>query len=164
MPSDITSDEILDVGCGPSSFLESDGGHPVGLDFSSSYVRAYTRSGGLAVVGNADQIPYAPGAFRMVCSVGLFHHLTDNEVRDCLQELVNCCCSGGRIVILDGVLPTSVWRRPLAYLIRRGDRGRYMRSQQSLLALMPSVVSWRVERFDTAKTGLEAILCVATPD
>jgi len=162
LPRAAQASEVLDIGCGPTSSFATVGVFPIGLDISTSYAQAYTRAGGVAAVGRADCFPFAPASFLAVCSVGLFHHMPDQEVHTCLREMLSCTKIGGQVIILDGVLPRFKWRRPLAYLIRRGDRGGFMRSEEALRALLPAEKTWNIVRFNTAKTGLEAVLCTTT--
>jgi hypothetical protein len=63
---------------------------------------------------------------------------------------------GGCTVVFDAVLPRVAWKSPLATLLGRLDHGRWMRSQESLQALLApfgdrerkrltcSLTDWRV--------------------
>lgn len=66
---------------------------------------------------------------------------------------------GGYLVILDAALPEPAWKRPVAYALRRLDRGRFVRRQAHLISLLPSSQFWTVERFDYTVTGLELLGC-----
>jgi hypothetical protein len=51
----------------------------------------------------------------------------------------------------------TAWRRPLAWLFRRLDRGRFMRHQASLDAVIESAGAWRRERVTYSFTGMEGV-------
>jgi hypothetical protein len=73
------------------------------------------------------------------------------------SEAVRVCRPGGYCEILDAVKPVSYWRRPVAALIRRLDRGEFMRSSEELLSLLSRVGEWRSTRLTQAATGLELV-------
>ncbi len=69
----------LDVGCGGGNVLElmrNVCGEPkVGLDVSLSALRAVRRKDFLAVLGDAERLPFRPGCFGLVTSSSVLHHL-----------------------------------------------------------------------------------------
>lgn len=158
------TDMLLDVGCGPASQLFDFDLKPVGLDLSHSYLVAYTRHSAPGVVSSATALPFAPATFDSVWSTGLLHHLPDSAVRHCLDEIMRVVKPQGVVVLFDAVKPHSVWRRPPAALIRRLDRGRYMRNQEELAGLLPTRESWTIERYTYTLTGLEMLLCLRRGD
>jgi len=145
----------LDVGCGPESPLWSAGMQPFGVDIALDRARAF----GPAVVATAASLPFADGVFDSVWSFGLLHHMPDDQARTAIREMRRVTGAGGVTVILDGVLPRQAWSRPLAWLLRRLDRGRWMRQQEALQALFDSPASWRFGRFTYSHTGLEGVIC-----
>jgi SAM-dependent methyltransferase len=149
----------VDVGCGPQSWLFRVGLQPIGVDVSLSYLHEYAQRGAEAVAASAAALPLAAASCDGVWSVGLLHHLPDALAAAAVREMVRVCRPGGYVAIFDAVLPDPRWRRPLAYLIRRGDRGRFMRQEGALRALLPATTAWRCERFTYAATGLEGLLC-----
>lgn len=150
---------ILDVGCGPSSWLRKLGGHPVGLDICQPYSAAYLKGGGMAVTGSAISLPFATSSFDGVWSIGVFHHLPDAMVRQAMAEMMRVCTPGGHVVVLDAVLPQS-WCRPIASLVRRLDRGKFMRNKAALENLLLDRPCWSVSRFTYTVNGLEMLCCV----
>jgi hypothetical protein len=90
--------------------------------------------------------------------------LPDEIVRQAMSEMVRVCKQDGQVVICDGVYPTRWWTRPLPWVIRYADRGRYMRTQSELEELLPSGLNWRVERQTCAWNGLEMLLCVGVKE
>ncbi len=153
---------ILDVGCGPSSRLWPLGVHPIGLDYSLNYAWAYAAKGEPAVVGSSDALPFPKGVFDAVWSVGVFHHMPDELVHHAVREMWRVCRPGGLVVIFDAVLPEPAWRRPLAYMQRRLDRGRFMRREAHLRALLAVGQELEIERLTYTYNGLEALLAYGT--
>jgi SAM-dependent methyltransferase len=74
------SDSLLDVGCGPQSWLSRLGKQPAGVDIEPAYVDAYIRNGGKARLGSADELPYTEGSFFGLWCIGVLHHLPDETV------------------------------------------------------------------------------------
>jgi ubiquinone/menaquinone biosynthesis C-methylase UbiE len=152
-------ERILDVGCGPKSWLWRVEAHPTGLDLAYSYCKAFHGKTEPAVMGSAAILPFEAGSFEQVWSIGMLHHLPDPLARQALDEMLRVCSSNGHIIIFDAVLPGSVWQRPLAYALRRTDRGRFVRSQADFELLLPGRSQWSVERAAYSLTGLEIVIC-----
>ena len=150
---------ILDVGCGPSSWLWKVDLHPVGFDLSPAYTASFSQGGEPAVTGSSAALPFRDGSFDGVCSFGLLHHLPDDMARQTVVEMVRVCRPTGYMMIFDAVLPDPAWRRPVAYTIRRADRGKFMRRENEFKAILPPDISFAVERFTYSYNGLEALLC-----
>jgi SAM-dependent methyltransferase len=94
---------VLDLGCGTGFFLaELEQQHPgaVGLDISHDMLRVSERyvPGARLVTGDAERLPFRPGAFDAVFCKGSLHH-----TRDHVGFLANCRRALGR----DGVLVMS---------------------------------------------------------
>ena len=150
----------LDVGCGPDSRVPIPAGGLIALDVSERYISAANREGCTGCVGGATQLPFPANHFGAVWTVGLLHHLSDTDVVSALTEMVRVCDKSGQIFVFDAVLPEPRWRRLPAYLIRRADRGRFMRTQSELERLLPKSSVWRVERHTYTHNGLEMLACV----
>ncbi len=166
---------VLDVGCGPALNTPEPDGLLVGVDINESYIRRYT--GGfldqnpewvlnppsarrrLGFLASADALPFADGTFDEARSSSFFHHLSDGQANQALREISRCLKPGARMVIFEDVWPLRAWTRPLAWLIRRLDRGSHMRSESELLALLKKTCpgSWEWERFTYTYTGLECL-------
>jgi SAM-dependent methyltransferase len=145
----------LDVGGGPASWLWREGLKPIGVDLAADRAAAY----GIAVSASAAALPFAGDSFDVSWSFGLLHHLCDRDVRLTIAELRRVTRPGGHVVIFDGVLPERPFERPLASLIRRMDRGRWLRRQEALESLLDRRDAWTLERFTYTATGLEGVLC-----
>lgn len=150
---------VLDVGAGACSRLAATGLRVAAVDLSRRAVAAGATAGVPGIAATAIALPFADGAFDAVASIGLLHHLADSEARASLNEMVRVTRSGGRVAVFDAVLPEPAWRRPLAWAIRRADRGRFVRRAAALRALLPDPPRWRTTRVTYARTGLEGLWC-----
>lgn len=92
-------------------------------------------------------------------SVGLIHHVSDDIARQVIGEALRVCRPGGYAVIMDAVLPEAAWTRPMAFALRRLDRGRFMRSQEQLEDLLPERQTWTTRRVTYSINGLELLAC-----
>lgn len=152
--------KVLDVGCGPTSWLQSFDCQPFGLDLTHEYSRALARSGGVAITASADFLPFFDNIFQSVWSIGMLHHLPEQIARASINEMCRVCAWGGNVVILDAVLPNHAWGNPLAWLIRKMDRGNFMRTQTMLNSLLTQPYLWKTSRITYTYNGLEILsLC-----
>lgn len=160
-----SGDRILDVGCGPASWLWRINLDPWGLDFTPAYIKTYCASGHRGVVGAAEALPFPARCFDAVWSIGLLHHLPDEAAGQAVSEMSRVCRSNGWVVILDAVMPSSAARRPLAYLLRRLDRGGYVRAEPSLRAIIRSAGGRTIseERLTYTLYGLELLITCFQP-
>ncbi len=157
---DVSSNSrILDVGCGPASWLSPLGMQPVGLDWSHSYTRQYRAAGGTCVTASASQIPFASESFDLVLSVALLHHLAEDIARQTVSEMVRVTRPGGRVVVYDPVLPNSAILRPQAYVLGKLDRGKFIRQEAVQRSRILAPYDWNVQRITHSYIGTEGVLC-----
>ena len=154
------SARLLDLGCGPCSWLWKLGWQPVGLDLSHQYSRVFIEKGRSAVTGSCCALPFADNSFDGVWTIGVLHHLSDQEVRKTVSEMLRVCRSDGYVVVMDAVMPPSAWKKPLPYVIRKLDRGIHMRTQEQLESLLPASIPKSIKRYTYSLTGLEMLECV----
>jgi hypothetical protein len=57
------------------------------------------------------------------------------------------------------VLPDPAWRRPIAYALRRADRGGFVRREQDFVTVLPPGKRFTTERFTYSYNGLEVLIC-----
>lgn len=155
-----TASRLLDVGCGPSSWLWHENLHPIGVDLSKTYTSAFFSRGEPAVNASAECLPFPDESFDGVWSVGLFHHLPELLAKKAIGECVRVTAPGGYCVIFDNVFPEPAWFRPVAWIIRKMDRGRFIRSQAALESLLCNRDQWHCERFSYSLYGLEGLFCI----
>lgn len=147
--------KILDVGCGPQSLLWCAGLNPIGLDITPSYVKEYKKHGYDARVGNAQNLPFADSSFNGVWSLGVFHHLDEKRAKTSILEMMRVTKKGGYIAIIDAVLPVNVLTGPIAQILQKLDRGKFVRTEKENRQLLPSDSIWKTNRFTYTVFGLE---------
>lgn len=76
--------------------------------------------------------------------------------------MLRVCRRDGYVIVWDAVLPTRAVRRPIAWLIRRLDRGGTVRSRSEMRALLAEVGKWKIYEFRYTIYGLEGMFCVLT--
>lgn len=150
----------LDVGSGPASLLWNLGIRPIGVDPVHAYSKDFKSKGSEAVTASGAALPFRDDSFDRVWSFGLLHHLSNPMAEETIQEMLRVIRSGGRVVIFDGVIPNSFWRNPFVWVLRKLDRGRYMRKQAALESLLADRRRWSVKRFRYCLWGHEGVLCV----
>src|SRR5215831_15708210 len=105
-------DRLLDVGCGPGylarMLAEATGpdGSVVGIDAAPEMIEyASRRARGLANCrfqpGAAQAIPFADGAFDVVTSSLVMHHLPQEERGRAVREMLRVLRPGGTLVLAD---------------------------------------------------------------
>jgi ubiquinone/menaquinone biosynthesis C-methylase UbiE len=153
----------LDVGCGPRLNTPLPQGDIYGVDINLDYVRQYSAVGNRAgIVSSADGIPFKDNAFNESRCFGLLHHLPWEKALQTVREMIRCTKAGGRVIILDNVWPRNPYVRPLAWLSRRLDRGRWVRHEEELRRLAEEAHAgpWQSSRFTYTFIGQEAIALI----
>lgn len=134
--------KIVDIGCGPADILEH---LPevdyVGFDHSESYIdSARTRFGDRGrfinmAAGDVDLDEFAPCDLAM--SVGVLHHLDDDEVLDALQTAKAVLGAEGRFVSVDPTFAEG--QHPVGRFLASRDRGQHVRTPAETEALVTQV-------------------------
>ncbi|MBU6358480.1 MAG: methyltransferase domain-containing protein [Chloroflexi bacterium] len=156
-------ESALDVGCGPRSYLWPAHVTPVGCDISLSYMKQFCLSAGLGIVGSIGDLPFSNEKFSTTWCIGVLHHLPDKLAQSAIQEMYRVTKMGGHVVIVDSVLPKLGWHRPIAWGIRKSDRGRFVRTESCLREIIKQVPAhWQISRQSYSFYGLEALTCIAT--
>jgi SAM-dependent methyltransferase len=118
---------ILDVGCGPGTNAARFAGvEYVGVDINEKYLeRARSKYPGRFVQANLETADLSSlGTFDAIIVNSFLHHLPDDAVNRLLKQLPSLLDPGGRIHILELVLPAQVC---LQRIMARLDRGRFAR-------------------------------------
>jgi SAM-dependent methyltransferase len=143
---------VLDIGCGPGTNARVFGGADyVGIDINPDYIRvAASRHPGRFVVGDVtDESIFPDEQFDCVFANSLMHHLDDASVSALLRRMARLTAAGGKVHVLDLVLPPNLSSgRVLAQL----DRGRFARPVEHWRRLFTEHL--REERFEPYSFGL----------
>jgi len=156
---------ILDVGCGPILKSPDPEGVLVGLDYNAGYLpRFICTSRRRGVAGSAFRLPFKSDVFDETRSLGLLHHLDQEHSTQTIKEMARCTKPGGRVIIIDNVWPRNAFLRPIPWLIRKMDRGEWIRQESDLMQLIEHSLpgEWLKKRFSYTYLGNEAIICVFT--
>lgn len=151
---------VLDVGCGPRLNTPAPEGDVQGVDINLEYIKQYVRTPRQrGVVGSGDRLPFKDGTFDESRSFGLLHHLPREQAVLTVRAMIRCTKPDGCVIILDNVWPRNPFLRPLAWLNRRLDRGRWVRQERELLSLVTEAYPgpWKPYRFTYTLIGHEAL-------
>lgn len=143
---------VLDIGCGPGTNARVFAGCDyVGIDINPDYIRtASSRYPGRWVVGDVtDERIFPQEKFDCVFANSLMHHLDDGAVRHLLGRMARLTADGGKVHVLDLVLPVHA---SAGRVLARMDRGRFARPIAQWRALFNEHL--REERFEPYAYGL----------
>ena len=124
-----STDYVLDVACGTADirpFLNEC--NYTGIDISEEYIsydrKVYLDSDFICkdlnqYIGETEQ------KYDIIILIGVLHHLTDEEVRECLKKLPLILHTKGRIVTMDGAYVNGL--SPFERMLLSADRGKYVR-------------------------------------
>lgn len=123
---------VLDVGCGYGWYSELFSENYTGIDIDAEKVKDAKRRYPL---GNfqemsATKLRFPDKSFDLVFSIAVLHHLSDEELTRAVGEILRVVKDGGRIFIIDMVLPKK--RSWLGSLFFRIDKGSYKREFEQL--------------------------------
>lgn len=131
-------DRVVDIGCGPETMLPylQDVIY-TGVDIEGLYIdSANARYGDRATFIHADidsVCDKIESGADIVLAIAVLHHLDDHQARQLFRTARTLLKPGGRLVTFDCVLTSP--QHPIARLLIRMDRGRYVRTAESYLAL-----------------------------
>jgi SAM-dependent methyltransferase len=143
---------IFDIGCGPASILEllPEEIEYTGFDISPEYIASARRRFGdrgtflQAAVGERPNV--AQNHFDTAFSVGVLHHLDDDEARQLFELAHGALKPGGRLVTLDCGYTDD--QPPLARWMASKDRGQNVRRVEEYEALAR-------QTFETVETDVQ---------
>jgi SAM-dependent methyltransferase len=166
---------VLDIGFGPRLCTPMPDGVIIGADINlkcatedglidksqkTSKHREYRWESHPRVVCLPGNLPFRDSSFDETRSSSFLHHLPPDSALRVIKEMLRCTRPPGKVIIFDGVWPRNPVYRPLAWLIRRYDRGQWVRTEQQLLDLAKRAYdgNWQHKRFTYTLSGLEGML------
>jgi SAM-dependent methyltransferase len=126
---------VLDVGCGPGTNAPRFAGADyVGVDINDRYLAiARSKYSGRFVTADLEAADLSwLGTFDTILVNSFLHHLPDGSVERILAQLGTLLDAGGKVHILELVLPA---RPSIGRMMARFDRGKYARPLDSWLSL-----------------------------
>ena len=146
---------VLDIGCGPGTNAPVFAGCDyVGVDINADYIRtASSRYPGRWIVGDVtDENMFPDEQFDCVFANSLMHHLNDDAVHTLLRRMARLTSPGGKVHVLDLVLPRHA---SAGRLLARLDRGRFARPVEQWRVMFSEHL--REEHFEPYAFGLPLV-------
>jgi ubiquinone/menaquinone biosynthesis C-methylase UbiE len=129
-------ESALELGCGTGIWTLTRCRDYVRTDINDDYFPKPDPEGMTFRKADAANLSeFADGRFQLVYCVGLYHHLPEEAVLASVSEAERVLAPGGAVIILDAILPTSPWNL-VAWILRKMDRGRWIRTHEAMTALM----------------------------
>jgi SAM-dependent methyltransferase len=139
-------DNLLDIGCGIGDVVEHlPEVNYTGFDTSAEYIlSARQRYGnrGRFFCERVDVAHCEEGAYDLVLSIGVLHHLDDPEALNLFRLAAHALKPGGRLITLDGCFTPDQSR--LARFIISRDRGQNVRTEEGYRRLATQICSLRL--------------------
>ena len=136
-----SGDRVLDLGCGPASFLPFLGDVDyVGIDLNEKHIAqakaTFPDRGTFLTKSSSDVDLDELGSFNLVCCFGLLHHLEDAEVIDLVRFARAALKPTGRLVTVDPVFEDG--QHWIARRLAEADSGQCVRHATAYRALVLS--------------------------
>jgi ubiquinone/menaquinone biosynthesis C-methylase UbiE len=143
----------LDLGCGPGAFADLSAGDPyVGADLNARYIaHAQRKCPGRFVVGDARKLDLPAASFEQVLIFGMLHHLSDDDARNVLREVVRVLVPGGRLLVIEDI-PAISKLNLIGHLIHNVENGEHIRPTEEYRRLYAEAA--RVEREEVLQSGI----------
>jgi ubiquinone/menaquinone biosynthesis C-methylase UbiE len=143
----------LDLGCGPGAFADVFAGDPyVGADLNARYIaHAQRKCPGTFVVGDARKLDLPPTSFDQVLIFGMLHHLSDEDARAVLREVVRLLVPGGRLLVIEDI-PAISKLNLIGHLIHNVENGEHIRPPAEYRRLYAEAA--RIETEEILQSGI----------
>ncbi len=138
----IADANILDLGCGTADIVLGIEGYQlyVGVDCSQKYIK-YDQSKYSHIAHTEfycmdlnEFVENCSRKFDLVIMMGVLHHINDEAVENAMENIKKVMSSQGQFVSLDPCYTDRM--NPIAKLICKLDRGKYVRSEVEYYRLM----------------------------
>jgi len=164
----VSSDLILDIGCGPAYYLcrLPPDVHYVGYDTSPQYIRYARRNYPSSNIdfryGTFDPMEFRESApFTAALLLGILHHLPDSACSELLTSVRSVLSDTGRVISVDTCFVPG--QRVIARWVARADRGKFVRAPDQFRSLAGAAfeeVTGRVVSNATKVPGDYWLMCM----
>ncbi len=138
----------LDIGCGTGEYSGISGGKCLSIDLNMKYLSYAISNSGKNHVKylcmSSSRMGLQDGCIATVYAVRLFHHLSDDDIRGTLREVMRLLKPDGKIVFFDIVDPGP--GKPFLRRLTLMDRGKYVRSFDENSKLLEDVLGEAKEK------------------
>ena len=145
---------ILDVGCGPgdqSKYFEK---NYIGIDISPNYIsnakKKYPSHKFYCRDATNFKLNYLFGG---AVSIGLYHHLSDRDTIRSIKNVLAHLKRNGFFYVVDAIYPEKPYKNILGFIIRKMDRGRFLRYLDNYIKLLIDS-DLRIISIDPMRSGL----------
>jgi SAM-dependent methyltransferase len=137
----IDGERILDLGCGTATILTAMSNvEYTGIDNNSRYiekaVERFGHRGKFICADLNDEIVATLGTFDKVLLLGVMHHLPDPSIKQTMALIPKLLRPQGVLITMDPAFEKN--QHPIARIMARMDRGRFVRSTNDYVALIQS--------------------------
>ena len=137
----IDGERILDLGCGTATILTAMSNvEYTGIDNNSRYiekaVERFGHRGKFICADLNDEIVATLGTFDKVLLLGVMHHLPDLSIKQTMALIPKLLRPQGVLITMDPAFEKN--QHPIARIMARMDRGRFVRSTNDYVALIQS--------------------------
>lgn len=146
---DTPGKRILDVGCSTGAcarqVVDMEKNVYTGVDIDAQYIEKAARlyPAGTFMALDARSLPFESRSFDIVLFTGVWHHMDDGLIKDCLREVRRVLADDGVVLVAEPVFtPGWGWSNFLLGL----DRGRHIRAEEGYRSLTDGFVVAR-QRF-----------------
>ena len=131
---------ILDVGCGPGEYSQWYSGEYTGIDIADQYVMRASGKYPSSYFIKCDASNFElHEKFDVGVSIGLYHHLSDNEALKSIEVVLRHLRPKSKFYVFDAILPLTFLKNPIGYILRKLDRGKFVRTYGAYKKLLVSL-------------------------
>ncbi|MBN1161503.1 MAG: class I SAM-dependent methyltransferase [Dehalococcoidales bacterium] len=156
-------DNILDVGCGTGRYSEIFNCNYYGIDSNEEYINyARKKHRGDFQAMDASHLEFPDDMFKYVFSIGVLHHISDENAIRAIREMKRVCRPDGKILIIEAIYPTRKLNI-IGYLLFRFDPGKFTRHLDELVKILSDGNS-SPDFILNKGFPYESIICNLTPE
>jgi ubiquinone/menaquinone biosynthesis C-methylase UbiE len=129
---------VLDIGCSTAEcagqIIDMKRNKYIGVDIESRYIELARKRHPLGqfLCHDARELPFEPDSFDIVLFNGVWHHMSDQLVTSCLQEVRRVVKNSGVILVSEPIFRFD-WLVSTWFLNR--DRGKFIRTREGYRSL-----------------------------